>query len=339
MGLIVKKLKLNVMKKIFFLLLAISVIGCSKVEETVNPDTQNPVDVYIAGIKNNNAAYWKNNEEFLLSGGENAQADTICVSNNNVHVLGKKYSDIWRTEYLYWKNGNFTNLNLAFNTPAQHVRFITDMEVVGNDVYIVGYTKNPLITAEIYELVYWKNGIKTVLDNAINNPTFRAKIKVVNNTVYVIGNTSNCFDSCHGIYVNGVFQSVSVGILLKGLTVKDNQAYVYGTNTSTNTVYYKNMTTGIETTLTTIPLVDKLQFDNNITYVADGVNIFKNNTQIYTSSVFSYYVDFIALNDNVYILKREGDFGTFDALYINDVNVFQIFISQGRFNTITVIQN
>ena len=73
--------------------------------------------------------------------------------------------------------------------------------------------------------------------------------------------------------------------------------------------------------------------------MADGVNIFKNNTQIYTSSFFSYYVDFVALNDNVYILKREGDFGTFDALYINGVNVFQIFISQGRFNTITVIQN
>lgn len=326
------------MKKIIFLLLAISVIGCNNVDETVNSKTQKPVDVYIAGIKNNNAAYWKNNEEFLLSGGENAEADTICVSNNNVHVLGKKYSDIWRTEYLYWKNGTLTNLNLAFNTPAQYVRFITDMEVVGDDVYFVGYTKNPIIAAEIYELVYWKNGIKTVLDNAINNPSFRAKIKVVNNTVYIIGNTSVCFDSCHGIYVNGVFQSVPIGLLLKGITVKDNQAYIYG-NTSANTVYYKNMATGIETTLTAFPLVYKLQFDNNNTYLSDGVNIFKNNAQIYTSSWFSYYVDFIALNDNVYILKREGDFGTFDALYINDVNVFQIFISQGRFNTITVIQN
>jgi hypothetical protein len=129
-----------------------------------------------------------------------------------------------------------------------------------------------------------------------------------------------------------------VGILLKGLTVKDNQAYIYG-NTSTNTVYYKNMATGIETTLTTFPLVYKLQFDNNNTYLSDGVNVFKNNAQIYTSSFFSFYLDFIALNDNVYILKREGDFGTFDALYVNDINVFQIFVSQGRFNTITVIQN
>lgn len=326
------------MKKIFFLLLALTVIGCNNVEKTVKSKTQKPVDVYIAGVKNNNAAYWKNNEEFLLSGGENAQADTIFVSNNNVHVLGKKYSDIWRTEYLYWKNGNLTNLNLEFNTPAQYVRFITDMEVVGDDVYFVGYTKNPLIAAEIYELVYWKNGIKTVLDNAINIANFQAKIKVVNNTFYVIGNTSNCFDSCHGIYVNGVFQSVPIGLLLKGITVKDNQAYIYG-NTSANTVYYKNMATGIETTLTAFPLVYKLQFDNNNTYLSDVVNIFKNNTQIYTSSFFSFYLDFIALNDNVYILKREGDFGTFDALYINDVNVFQIFISQGKFNAITVIQN
>ena len=213
------------------------------------------------------------------------------------------------------------------------------MEVVGNDIYFVGYTKNPLIAAEIYELVYWKNGVKTVLDNNIDNPNFQAKIKVVNNTVYVIGYTSNCFNSCHGIYVNNVFQSFSVGDLLKDITVKDNQVYVYGTNTSTNTGFYKNMATGVETTLTTIPSVFKLLFDNNNTFVADGVNIFKNNTQIYSSSFFSFYLDFIALNNNVYILKREGDFGTFDAVYINDINVFQIFVDQGRFNALTVVQN
>jgi hypothetical protein len=326
------------MKKLISLFIILLTISCSTVDD-LNTSTQNPVDVYIAGVKTNNAAYWKNNQSYLLSGGDGGEATKICVSNNNLHVLGKKTSDNWRTEYLYWENGNLINLNTAFNTPAQHVRSITDMEVVGNDVYFVGYTKNPIIAAEIYELVYWKNGVKTVLDNNIDNPTFQAKIKVVNNTIYVIGNTSNCFNSCHGIYVNNAFQSVSVGDLLKDITVKDNQVYVYGTNTSTNTGFYKNMATGVETTLTTIPSVFKLLFDNNNTFVADGVNIFKNNTQIYSSSFFSFYLDFIALNNNVYILKREGDFGTFDAVYINDINVFQIFVDQGRFNALTVVQN
>lgn len=326
------------MKKLISLFVILLTISCCNVDD-LNTSTQNPVDVYIAGVKTNNAAYWKNNQSYLLTGGSGGEATKICVSNNNVHVLGKKTLDNWITEYLYWENGNVTNLNASFNTPAQHVRSITDMEVVGNDVYFVGYTKNPLIAAEIYELVYWKNGVKTVLDNNINNPTFQAKIKVVNNTVYVIGYTSNCFNSCHGIYVNNVFQSFSVGVLSKDITVKENQVYVYGTITTTNTGFYKNMATGVETTLTTIPSVYKLLFDNNNTYVADGVNIFKNNTQIYSSSFFSFYIDFIALNNNVYILKREGDFGTFDALYVNDVNVFQIFVDQGKFNALTVVQN
>ena len=326
------------MKKLISLFVILLTISCSTVDD-LNTSTQNPVDVYIAGVKNYSATYWKNNQPYLLSGGSGGEATKICVSNNNVHVLGKKTLDNWITEYLYWENGNVTNLNASFNTPAQHVRSITDMEVVGNDVYFVGYTKNPLIAAEIYELVYWKNGVKTVLDNNINNPTFQAKIKVVNNTVYVIGYTSNCFNSCHGIYVNNVFQSFSVGVLSKDITVKENQVYVYGTITTTNTGFYKNMATGVETTLTTIPSVYKLLFDNNNTYVADGVNIFKNNTQIYSSSFFSFYIDFIALNNNVYILKREGDFGTFDALYVNDVNVFQIFVDQGKFNSLTVVQN
>lgn len=326
------------MKKLISLFVILLTISCCNVDD-LNTSTQNPVDVYIAGVKTNNAAYWKNNQSYLLTGGSGGEATKICVSNNNVHVLGKKTLDNWITEYLYWENGNVTNLNASFNTPAQHVRSITDMEVVGNDVYFVGYTKNPLIAAEIYELVYWKNGVKTVLDNNINNPTFQAKIKVVNNTVYVIGYTSNCFNSCHGIYVNNVFQSFSVGVLSKDITVKENQVYVYGTITTTNTGFYKNMATGVETTLTTIPSVYKLLFDNNNTYVADGVNIFKNNTQIYSSSFFSFYIDFIALNNNVYILKREGDIGTFDALYVNDVNVFQIFVDQGKFNALTVVQN
>lgn len=326
------------MKKLISLFIILLTISCSTVDD-LNTSTQNPVDVYIAGVKTNNAAYWKNNQSYLLSGGDSGEANKICISNNNVHVLGKKTSDNWISVYLYWENGNLTNLNTAFNTPAQHVRSITDMEVVGNDVYFVGYTKNPIIAAEIYELVYWKNGVKTVLDNNIDNPTFQAKIKVVNNTIYVIGNTSNCFNSCHGIYVNNAFQSVSVGVLLNDITVKDNQVYVYGKITTTNTGFYKNMATGVETTLTTIPSVEKLFFDNNNTYITDGVNIFKNNTQIYSSSWFSFYIDFIALNNNVYILKREGDFGTFDAVYINDINVFQIFVDQGKFNALTVVQN
>jgi hypothetical protein len=330
------------MKNLFYLLsmvLLTLTISCNDDEDLVNPTTQNPVDVYVAGQKNNQACYWKNNQEFILNGSEGAEADTIFVSNNNIHVLGRKYFDNWTVSYLYWNNNVLTNLNNGFNTSDQHLRSITGMDVVGNDVYFVGYTKNPLITAEIYQLAYWKNGVKTVLDNNINNPTFQAKIKVVNNIVYVIGNTSNCFNSCHGVYINGVFQSVPVGVLLEGITKKNNEIYIYGTNQTSNTAYYRNLITSIETNLTTISTIVKLIFDNNNIFIADGSNIFKNNSQVYSSTFFSFYIDFTVLNDNVFILKREGDFGTYDALYINDVNVFQLFVNQGKFNSLTVVEN
>ena len=125
------------MNKLVSILFAIILISCTDVDYLVNSSTQNPVDVYIAGVKTNNAAYWKNNQSYLLTGGDGGEATKICVSNNNVNVLGKKTLDNWRTEYLYWENRNLTNLNTSFNTPAQHLHSITDMEIVGNDVYFV----------------------------------------------------------------------------------------------------------------------------------------------------------------------------------------------------------
>jgi hypothetical protein len=312
-------------------------ISCSS-DIVDNTSKANPVDVYVVGKKNNNAAYWKNNQEVLLNNGLGSEADMLMVSNGNIHVFGKKQLDNWTTQFMYWKNNVATNLTETFNTPAQFVRSITGMDVVGEDVYFVGYTKNPLIAAEIYDFVYWKNGNKTVIDGA-TNPTFKSKIKVVNNTVYIIGNKSNCFNNCHGVFVNGVFQAVPVGVLLNGITVKDNQVYVYGKNNNSSSVYFKNLTTGTESNITSISNAIKLLFDNDNLYISDGVNIFKNNTNFYSSSFFSFYIDFLVLNDNKYILKSEGDFGTTDILYINDVNTLQIFISEGKFNTVSVVQN
>lgn len=330
------------MKKIISLFVILLTISCCNVDD-LNTSTQNPVDVYIAGVKTNNAAYWKNNQSYLLTGGSGGEATKICVSNNNVHVLGKKTLDNWITEYLYWENGNLTNLNTTLNMPGQYVRSITDIEVVDNDVYFVGYTKNPLIAAEIYELVYWKNGVKTVLDNNINNITFQAKIKVVNNNVYVIGYTSSCFNSCHGIYVNNVFQSVSVGILLKGLAVKDNQVYVYGANTSTNTGFYKNLATGVETNVG-FPSNDDLIllcFDNDNMYYSYNTQIYKNGTLFYelppvVGITFPSIQDFIVLNNNLY--KIIGGLSINQTIDVNGT-IVQTSSSGENFKSLYIVHN
>lgn len=327
------------MKKLLFistLLFSFLLISCST-DTGNNSSTTNPVDVYVAGSKNEQACYWKNGQEVLLNDGLGAEADSVFVSNCDVHVFGTKYFDNFTEQDLYWKNNVLTNLTQTLSTPDQMVKKITGYDVVGDDVYVVGYTKNPLIAAEIYDLVYWKNGIKTVVAPA-NNPTYKSTIKVVNNSVYITGNTLNCFDVCNGIYVNGVFQPTTIGKVVYDFTIKNNEIYVYGTDFVQNSVFYKNLSTNLETNNPLIHRNIKLIFDNNDVYISNGSSIYKNNNIIYESSFFSFYIDFTALNENVYILKREGDFGTTDVLYINNINVLQTFIGEGKFNSIAVVQ-
>ena len=137
------------MKK-FLILLSVSFIllqiSCNS-DSCEQTPIANSVDVYVTGHKSYNAYYWKNNQEIILSEGGGSQADTLFVSNETVHVFGKRVSDNWNTQHLYWKNNILTNLTEALSTPSQMVREITGYDVVGDDVYCVGYTKNPIIAA------------------------------------------------------------------------------------------------------------------------------------------------------------------------------------------------
>lgn len=303
------------MKKLISLLVILLTFSCNSVDEEVNPDTQEPVDVYVGGQKSNQACYWKNNQQFLLNGGEGASADTLFVANNDVHVLGKKFTNGFIPEYLYWKNNVLTNLSETFGTPDQMILSITGMDVEGDDVYFVGYTKNPMITAEFYDLVYWKNGLKTVLETAIANPTIGPKIKIVNNTVYVMGNTSNCTASCYGVYVNGIYQSVPDGVQLEDLVLDGSDVYVYGTNFNTNNGYYKNITTGVETNITTISSVENFQFDMGNLYYSTLFEIYKNATSIYAAPQNDILITFKILENNMYVIEGSNS----QTLKINDV--------------------
>jgi hypothetical protein len=335
------------MNKIFSLLVLLLTIGCSTVEDEINPETQDAVDVYVVGVKNNAAAYWKNNQEFLLNNGIGASADTLLVSNNNVHVFGKKPFDNWTTAYLYWKNNVLTNLTENFSTPDQVVRTITGIDVVGDDVYFVGFTKNPLITAEIYDLVYWKNGVKTVLGLSSNH-SYRARIKVVNNTVYVLGTISNCFNFCEGVYINGVFnplENLQVG--LRDFAVKNDEVYVYGYNYGEQTGFYKNLATNIETTLP--QFIMKMIFDENDIYLSTDDIITKNGNVTPSdaqpsngiTNYTSFIKDFKVLNGNVFYIKRCNPLlGLPSSIVgINNTNIFQINDSNTSFNGITIVQN
>lgn len=329
------------MKKLFSLFIILATLSCSTTDDLVNPTTQSPVDVYVSGIKNSYATYWKNNQEFQLSGGLDIRADTISVSNNNIHVLGVKYLNQNDKEFFYWKNNEITNLTEAFSTPEQIVKRITGMEIVGEDVYFVGYTKMPLITAEIYSLVYWKNGVKTVLSTT--NKYDNSRIKVLNNDVYITGsNTSNST----GVYVNNIFQSVPDNVNLNGISFKNNEVYVYGSiyNQIEFKGYYKNISTGSEVILPALSRINRLVFEMDDNYSSSTTDILKNETSIYSGT--PSIQDSFVLNQNVYVLNNIYGFNNNECkLIINNTSVFNFIFSsnlsfsENSFRGLFVVQN
>lgn len=323
------------MKNLFILFVILLTYGCSSIDEEVNPVTQIPVDVYIAGQKDGHACYWKNNQEQLLNdnGFPDSQATKIIVSNNDVYVLGKSSNG---TD-IFWKNNSATNLTEAFSTANHIVDNIGDMEINGTDVYFSGQVINNVNSFETFHMAYWKNGQQNVINGSTSSflvSNMPSNLKVINNNVIIV------YGYAYGYSINGEIQNQnSDGSKPKGIAVKNNEVYVYGNNHIQNKAYYKNVFTQDITLLNVTAEGHKLIFDLSDIYISNGSSIYKNNNLIFESTISSYYKDFIALNTNIYILKTEGDLGGQEVLMINEVNAFSIESSIGSFNSITVVQN
>lgn len=282
------------MKRLLITLLLLSCfLQISCITETVNNTaTTNPVDVYVAGSKNNLACYWENNQLVMLDSGNilASHAIKIIVSNGDVYVLGKSVSNA-TSIYLFWKNGVLTNLNSALNAPFLD---INDFDVVGNDVYIVGYANN--IQTNDYNFGYWKNGIRTILNN--NAPDYNPSyIRVLNNDVYTTINFPT-----QGYYINTTYFDTP-NKTYNGLTNNGNEMYVYGGfsnfgfyfNTSTNT----NTNIGFQNDGT----ISGMCFDNNNLYYTNGFAIYKNGSTFTPETPSHFITDFKVLNDNVYFIN------------------------------------
>lgn len=170
--------------------------GISKFTTDLSIDADN--NVYISGKRINNAGYWVNGsfEELLSTPTGTSYANGIVFLNGNIHVIGNmrepnqtvnfksiywlngtstdlsNFSDDSYVEgikvtnnstYLvgyqndgafYWKNGTKQNIG---TTLAQNAEFY-DVDVVGNDVYIVGDNYQD-------EVGYWLNLNYVLLDN------------------------------------------------------------------------------------------------------------------------------------------------------------------------------
>lgn len=335
----------SVMKKllIFSILLLCSFlqVSCSADGVTNNPVTTNPVDVYVAGSKDGKACYWKNGQIVMLDSGgfENSDATKIVVSNNGIHVLGQGYSNNEPNyaRILYWKNGVVTNLNTLFSNNSQNVSAIDDMKVVGNDVYFGGFMKPALLTVEIYDLVYWKNGVKTIVESNLNGPG-AAQIEIQNNDVYVTFSPS-FNQSFKGYYKNNIFNAVSEP-LLNGVAEINNQITIFGGQFSEG--FYRNTVTNVKTE---VPFVNsnsiaKMCSDTNNIYYSNSSQIYKNGNLFNESQAPNVLKDFEILNNNLYKIDSAvyGNPTDIQTVVINN-QIILSSVSGEFFESLFIVQN
>lgn len=334
------------MKKVLLAVILLSSffqISCSDDLVGDSTTTIQPVDVYVAGQKDNQACYWKNNQPVLLESGgiEGPVANKIIVVNDDVYVLGIGANiNLLQAVPMFWKNGVLTNLRTSLSTDAEQVTSITDFEVVGNDVYFVGYTKKTIIDFEDYSLFYWKNNVPTLVHHYGGYAQNQAKIKVTNNTVYVTGTNSenaNTTGQIDGYYANGTFNPIANSILT-GLAVDSNTIYTFGSLNETG--YYKNITTNSETTAPTTTGITKMYFDNNNMYLTDGAHIYKNGILLDEGSTNTGGIkDFKVMNDNLYKITHIGIDSFISYLTINGIQTMELPNGDGSFQSIFVVQN
>ncbi|WP_449401256.1 hypothetical protein [Chryseobacterium wanjuense] len=178
----------------------------------------NSYDVYVAGIENNEACYWKNTVKTILSGGTDYNTHQIFVNNNDIYVSGSYQNPTtYELNYYYWKNNIkydiAQSLGILPNTANQTNFKMSNFFMKNGDLYIAGLIKNPSPTSnlDLYQYCYWKNGVKTVVFEQQDNQT-SASFYILGNDIYVpltkniVNIPSTNWDL--GYYKNGVYHFV-----------------------------------------------------------------------------------------------------------------------------------
>ena len=339
-----KKSKFTYMKKIFialFLFIGLLQVSCSP-ETVSNSPTTNPVDVYVAGSKDGQACYWKNGQVVMLDSGSFSNLDTmkIIVSNNNVYVLGYGYNSNTRGSMLLWKNGALSNLSNELSTDDYSIS-ITDMEIIGNDIYFSGYTyKKPFDINVPSNLVYWKNNNKIVVETFDSYVFSESRIKIVDNNIYIISSRDGG-TGIDGYYINGVFSELPVNTYLSTkLVVNGNDVFIYGTTNSIS--FIKNIVNNIMITNAN-SIGSLLTFDNDgDRYYTVNNKIYKNDNVILennTNSCLRFY-ELMVVNNNLFMLNLcDNDIDPrANTLDVNGVTTMTT-INGEIFNSIFIVQN
>lgn len=160
----------------------LAVTACKKND---TPKINSSPTVYVAGIGDDSALYWKNGISSNLYGSAgNVYANSIFVAGTDIYVAGKQALNGGFVATL-WKN------KIPIPLPDQGTSLLTSANSVvvsGGDVYVAGSTDN-----QGSEATYWKNGVAVYLPSptstispSVPNSTANA-IWVSGSDVYVAG--------------------------------------------------------------------------------------------------------------------------------------------------------
>ncbi len=328
----------------FILLLAL-IFSCRENETEGLEQKNTSYDLYVAGSENNRACYWKNNVLNYLPNGDNIQASKIIVENNNIYVFGTKYISINDTEYYFWKNNVKYDLKNYLGIPSTSKAYFSDYVVRNNTELFAGYVEN--ISSgipTIYSLCYWKNGVKTILQNNIIN-LYRVSIDFYNNTVYSGSPTgyykNNTFYSLNSQWGQNFAQNNS-GI--HHLFISNNNQNLNCYNTDNNSLNFANTTT-LYPNLSDAKLISDIYTNDLYTFSPEIDNVyFKNyNTINFVDPQYKRIEDMKVLNNNLYMI-RSFITPTSSPLkqykvFINNVQTQYISGNNGSFNSIFVVEN
>lgn len=187
-------------------------------------------DTYVSGIYHNGtsfiAMYWKNGSGVELSEGlySNDDASSIDVVDGNVFVGGALSTSGMTSKAALWKNESNEQIDNVLESSN-----IADVEVVGQDVHLVG---RRFEGSKVY-ITYWKNGAATDITNGEYSAE-ATSISVIGGDVYITGYENTSAGKSQGKVWNVTKNEVTnvtdptVGSIAYGLVKIDDMLVVCG---------------------------------------------------------------------------------------------------------------
>lgn len=180
---------LATMKNNYILFITIIMIIANCDNKTVAPDNEKATNIYLAGFYDLSASgqpyacFWKNDILTAQITRNSCSANSIFISNGNIHITGSWFWNELQVAYYWHENsGTFHDLRVTnYKTVGKSIF------VYGKDVYIAGYYQ--LDKHSNRQACYWLN--ENIVYLSPSGESYANSIYVHNNDIYVAGGYEN----------------------------------------------------------------------------------------------------------------------------------------------------